>query len=166
MGAVISKFMPQRNALPSAMHIGPRMYDTAGNGPLGQDGGFLGNASSPFRVLDAMQPVDKLAALTPPPGMTGDRLNLRKELYKKVDAFQRQIDSGDTRIHDSAYEKAFTLVTSPQAKRAFDLTRESTAVRERYGMTQFGQGCLMARRLIESGVRFVQVNWRAHPLFI
>ena len=164
IGAVINKFMPQRNALPSSIHIGPRMYDTAGNGPLGQDGGFLGNASSPFRVLDATQPVDKLAALTPPTGMTGDRLNLRKELYHKVDSYQRSIESGDTRIHDVAYEKAFTLVTSPQAKKAFDLTKETTAMRERYGMTQFGQGCLMARRLIESGVRFVQVNWRAHPI--
>ena len=164
IGSVINKFMPQRNALPTSIHIGPRMYDTAGNGPLGQDGGFLGNASSPFRVLDASQPVDKLAALTPPAGMTGDRLNLRKALYHQVDAYQRSIESGDTRIHDVAYEKAFTLVTSPQAKKAFDLTKETTAMRERYGMTQFGQGCLMARRLIESGVRFVQVNWRAHPI--
>jgi len=164
MGAVVTKFMPQRNALPSAIHIGPRMYDTAGNGPIGQDGGFLGNASAPFRVLDATVPVDKLAALTPPAGLTGDRLNLRKELYKTVDSFQRQIDSGDTHVHDVAYEKAFTLVTSPQAKMAFDLTKETTPMRERYGMTQFGQGLLMARRLVESGVRFVQVNWRAHPI--
>ncbi len=164
MGAVVNKFMPQRNALPSALHIGPRMYDTAGNGPIGQDGGFLGNASAPFRVLNALDPVEKLAALTPPTNITGDRLNLRQELYKKVDTFQRKIESGDTRIHDSSYEKAFTLVTSPQAKRAFDLTKEPTAVRERYGMTQFGQGCLMARRLVEAGVRFVQVNWRAHPI--
>lgn len=164
IGSVINKFMGQRNALPAALHIGPRMYDTAGNGPLGQDGGFLGNASSPFRVLDALQPVDKLAALTPPTGLTGDRLNLRQELYKKVDAFQHKIESGDTRIHDASYEKAFTLVTSPEAKKAFDLTKETVATRERYGMTQFGQGCLMARRLVESGVRFVQVNWRAHPI--
>ncbi len=164
MGAVINKFMPQRNSLPSSICVGPRMFDTAGNGPIGQDGGFLGNASSPFRVLDALQPVDKLASLTPPAGMTGDRLNLRKELYHTVDSFQRQIESGDTRIHDASYEKAFTLVTSPQAKKAFDLTKESVGTRERYGMTRFGQGLLMARRLVESGVRFVQVNWRAHPI--
>lgn len=164
IGAVINKFMPQRNALPSSLHIGPRMYDTAGNGPIGQDGGFLGNASAPFRVLNALEPVEKLAALTPPTGITGDRLNLRQELYKKVDAYQRKIESGDSRIHDASYEKAFTLVTSPQAKKAFDLTKEAAAVRERYGMTQFGQGCLMARRLVEAGVRFVQVNWRAHPI--
>jgi hypothetical protein len=164
IGTVVSRFLPQRNALPSSFHIGPRMYDTPGNGPIGQDGGFLGNAGAPFRVLDSMAPVDKLAALTPPNGLTGDRLNLRQELLKTVDRYQRQIESSDTHIYDAAYEKAFSLVTSPQAKRAFDLTKEPTALRERYGMTQFGQGLLMARRLVESGVRFVQVNWRAHPI--
>ena len=163
-GAVVNHFLPQRSALPSSFHIGPRMYDTAGNGPIGQDGGFLGNANAPFRVLDSTAPIDKLAALTPPAGMNGDRLNLRHELFKVVDGYQKGVESSDTHVYDAAYEKAFTLVTSPQAKLAFDLTKEPKAVRERYGMTQFGQGCLMARRLIESGVRFVQVNWRAHPI--
>jgi len=164
LGTVVSRFLPQRTALPSSFHIGPRMYDTPGNGPIGQDGGFLGNAGAPFRILDSLAPVDKLAALTPPSGLTGDRLNLRQELFKTVDRFQSRIESGDTHIYDAAYEKAFSLVTSPQAKKAFDLTKEPTALRERYGMTQFGQGLLMARRLVEAGVRFVQVNWRAHPI--
>ena len=164
LGSVVTRFLPQRNALPSAFHIGPRMFDTPGNGPIGQDGGFLGNGCAPFRILDALAPVDKLAALTPPSGITGDRLNLRHELFKVVDSYQRRVESGDTHIYDSAYEKAFSLVTSPKAKLAFDLTQEPNAVRDRYGRTQFGQGLLMARRLIESGVRFVQVNWRAHPI--
>lgn len=164
LGAVVGKFLPQRNALPSAFHIGPRMYDTPGNGPIGQDGGFLGNASAPFRILDSLAPPDKLAALTPPTGMTGDRLNLRRELFKVVDGYQQRIESSDTHIYDAAYQKAFTLVTSPQAKAAFDLSKEPQAIRDRYGMTQFGQGLLMARRLVEAGVRFVQVNWRAHPI--
>ncbi len=164
LAAVVNRFLPQKNALPESFHIGPRMYDTAGNGPIGQDGGFLGNVCAPFRVLDSTAPPDKLAALTPPTGMTGDRLNLRRELFKVVDGFQSRVESGDTKIYDAAYEKAFSLVTSPEAKKAFDLAREPLKIRERYGMTQFGQGLLMARRLIESGVRFVQVNWRAHPI--
>ncbi len=93
LGTVVGKFLPQRSALPSAIQIGPRMWDTAGNGPLGQDGGFLGNAYVPFRVLDALAPIEKLAALTPPPGLTGDRLNLRHELFKAVDSYQREIES-------------------------------------------------------------------------
>jgi hypothetical protein len=164
IAAVVNKFLPPRSALPASFHIGPRMYDTPGNGPIGQDGGFLGNASAPFRIVDALAPVEKLAALTPPNGLTGDRLNLRHELFRVVDGFQRRIESGDTHIYDAAYEKAFTLVTSPEAKRAFDLTQEPAALRERYGMTQFGQGLLLARRLVEAGTRLVQVNWRAHPI--
>lgn len=164
LGVVVNRFLPQRNALPSSFHIGPRMYDTPGNGPIGQDGGFLGNAGAPFRILDPTASMDKLAALTPPAGISGDRMNLRHDLFRTVDSFQRNIESPDTKIYDAAYEKAFSLVTSPKAKRAFDLTQESTAVRQRYGMTQFGQGLLMARRLVEAGVRFVQVNWRAHPV--
>lgn len=164
LGTVVQRFLPQRNALPSSFHIGPRMFDTAGNGPIGQDGGFLGNAGMPFRILDPLAPPDKMAALSPPAGITGDRLNLRHELFKVVDGYQRQIESRDTHVYDAAYQRAFSLVTSPQAKAAFDLNKESVAMRDRYGRTQFGQGLLMARRLIESGVRFVQVNWRAHPI--
>jgi uncharacterized protein (DUF1501 family) len=164
IGTVVGKFLPQRSALPSAIQIGPRMWDTAGNGPLGQDGGFLGNAYVPFRVLDALAPLEKLAALTPPPGLTGDRLNLRHELFKAVDSYQRTIESSDTKVYDAAYQKAFGLITSPKTKKAFDLRNEPPKIRERYGMTQFGQGLLMARRLVEAGSRYVQVNWRAHPI--
>src|SRR5437016_2595802 len=128
LGTVVGKFLSQRTALPNATQIGPRMWDTAGNGPLGQDGGFLGNATIPFRVYDALAPVDKLAALTPPTGLTGDRLNLRRELFKAVDQYQRAIESSDTRVYDAAYERAFSLVTSPKAKKAFDLRSEERRV--------------------------------------
>jgi uncharacterized protein (DUF1501 family) len=57
------------------------------------------------------------------------------------------------------HQQAFSLVTSSQARRAFDLAREATAVRDRYGWSPFGQGCLLARRLVEAGVRLVTVNW-------
>ncbi len=59
---------------------------------------------------------------------------------------------------DSNFQAAFRLMTSSQAREAFDLTKEPTAVRERYGMNRFGQCCLLARRLIEAGVRFVTLN--------
>ncbi|HRX81927.1 MAG TPA: DUF1501 domain-containing protein, partial [Pirellulaceae bacterium] len=59
---------------------------------------------------------------------------------------------------DSNFQAAYRLMTSPQAREAFDLSKEPTKVRERYGMTRFGQCCLLARRLIEGGVRFVTIN--------
>lgn len=164
LGAVVTRFQPPRSALPAAFHIGPRMYDTAGNGPIGQDGGFLGGSSEPFRILDALAPPDRLAALAPPAGITRSRVDLREDLLRVVDGFQRRIESDDTRTYDAVYQRAFALVTSPEAKHAFDLSQEQKPVRDRYGMTQFGQGLLLARRLVEAGVRFVQVNWRAHPI--
>jgi uncharacterized protein (DUF1501 family) len=60
--------------------------------------------------------------------------------------------------HDAAYQRAFRLLTSPEAKRAFNLDDETGKTRDRYGRNTFGQSCLMARRLIEAGVRFVTVN--------
>ena len=61
-------------------------------------------------------------------------------------------------MHDASYERAFRLLTSPEAKKAFNLSAETDKVRDRYGRNTFGQSCLMARRLIESGVRYVTVN--------
>ena len=165
IGAVANRFLPQKSALPNAVQIGHRMWDTAGNGPIGQDAGFLGAGNLPFRIYDPTEPFEKLAAaITPPASISEDRLNLRRDLLREVDRYQKAIESADTRVYDSAYERAFSLVTSPRVKQAFDLSKEKTAIRERYGMTQFGQGLLMARRLVESGVRMVQINWRAHPI--
>ncbi|HEU4754992.1 MAG TPA: DUF1501 domain-containing protein, partial [Armatimonadota bacterium] len=63
--------------------------------------------------------------------------------------------------YDAAYERAFAMVTSPEAKRAFNVDEEPAALRDRYGRHEFGQSCLLGRRLIEAGVRYVQVNWSA-----
>jgi uncharacterized protein (DUF1501 family) len=74
------------------------------------------------------------------------------------------VETNSVRGFGAAYERAIALTTSPKAKEAFDLSREPDAVRERYGKDRFGQGALLARRLIESGVRFVQVNWEEKPI--
>ena len=132
--------------------------------PTGQDGGFLGNMYSPFRVADATQPLEKIASMTPPAGVTPQRAARRGRLYRTVQQFQRDVESDETVVLDSAYERAFALATSPRAKAAFDLSREPEAACDAYGRYPFGQGALMARRLVEAGVRFVQVNWREHPI--
>lgn len=163
MGATISKFATGENNPIGSVVVGPRLVD-APITPTGQDGGFLGNAYAPFRVADATQPAEKIAALSPPTSVTRERSARRQRLFRTITEFQRHVDSDQTRMHDSAYERALALATSPQAKRAFDLTRESEPVRESYGKHAFGQGTLMARRLVEAGVRFVQVNWREHPI--
>ena len=66
--------------------------------------------------------------------------------------------SEDARLLDENFHAAYRLMTSPKAREAFDLSKEPQAVRERYGMNRFGQCCLLARRLVENGVRFVTIN--------
>ena len=66
--------------------------------------------------------------------------------------------SADARLLDSTFQQAYTLMSSQKAREAFELHREPEAIREKYGMNRFGQSCLLARRLIEAGVRFVTVN--------
>ena len=89
---------------------------------------------------------------------TGFRLDARRKLLGQLDDLQRRTETGSTQMHDTAYQRAFRLLTSPEAKEAFDLSEEKDSVRDRYGRNTFGQSCLMARRLIEGGVRYVTVN--------
>ena len=72
---------------------------------------------------------------------------------------KRDADSGQYELWDNLRQRAVALLTSPQGVTALDLSRESTATREAYGQTSFGQSCLLGRRLVEAGVPYVQVNW-------
>lgn len=95
-----------------------------------------------------------------PPGMTLDRLSRRRTLLEQFDRERSQFDAHlATRTLGKQRERAFALVSSPKVRSALNLARESDRLREQYGMTLFGQGCLQARRLIEAGSRFVTVIW-------
>ncbi len=163
LGAVVDKFLGPRGAMPAFVTVGPVMTD-APVLPTGQEGGFLGSSYQPFRILDPTAPLDKQPALSLPPGLSMGRLLRRDDLYRRLDQMQRVLETDAVRGRGTAYERAVSLTTAPKAKEAFDLSREANPLRDRYGRTPFGQGCLMARRLIESGVRFVQVNWADHPI--
>jgi uncharacterized protein DUF1501 len=162
MGAVVDRFKGPRGALPAFVTVGPYMQD-APVPNTGQEGGFLGSSHQPFRILDPLAPVEKQPSLALPDGISLDRLRRRDRLHRSIDLFQRRVETGSTRGYDTAFERAVSLTTSPQAKAAFDLAQEPDPVRDRYGRDAFGQGCLLARRLVEAGVRFVQVNWAEKP---
>src|SRR4051794_707630 len=136
------------------------MGSTGGNLPHGQDAGFLGKAYDPFALMaDPSKPDFKVPDLLPPPEIGEARLARRRKLRAIVDETVHNFEASDSaKLLDSNFEAAFRMMTSPQARAAFDLSKEPTAVRERYGMNRFGQCCLLARRLIEGGVRFVTVN--------
>ena len=99
--------------------------------------------------------------VTLPQGVDEARLDARRDLLSQLDRLQRNAESSSDPVHglDSYVEKAYSLVTSPQAKAAFDIKQEDAKTRDAYGRTRFGQQCLLARRLVEAGVPWVSIHW-------
>ncbi len=97
--------------------------------------------------------------------LTLDRLDRRKSLLDQLEQARRRVDSEESGRGFNRYRSmAYSLLTSPRLQRALDLRREPMGVRERYGMTLFGQGALVARRLVEAGSRFVSLFWDEYGL--
>src|SRR5439155_8838918 len=93
-----------------------------------------------------------------PAGLSPERMADRREMLKLLDRQSGLLErSAAARGQDQTFQKAVSLLTSAKVKRAFDLSAEPAAVRDSYGRTTYGQGCLLARRLVEAGVRFVNV---------
>jgi hypothetical protein len=159
-GCALSFLRGRRSDLPAHVILPEPMGPTGGNLPHGQDAGFLGKTHDPFALMaDPSKPNFKVPDLLPPPQIGDVRLERRRKLRSIVDETVANFEASDNaRLLDSNFEAAFRMMTSPQAREAFDLTKEPTEVRERYGMNRFGQCCLLSRRLIEAGVRFVTVN--------
>ncbi|HEY7311786.1 MAG TPA: DUF1501 domain-containing protein [Gemmataceae bacterium] len=165
-GSVMAKLPPTRRNLPSYVWIQNLAGDVK---PRYLTGGFLGAAYSPLRVgTDLDNPSVKgfrLTAFDPPPDVPAERLRRREHLLSCVEPSDapvaRTVSGAALRRFQ---ERAVDLVTGPEARRAFDLERESPAVRDRYGRGPLGQNLLMARRLIEAGVRLVSVTaWTGLP---
>jgi hypothetical protein len=159
-GAVVSYLRGRKTDLPPFVVLPETMGRGGGNLPNGQAGGFLGKAHDPFALnADPSQPGFKVPDLLPPAEIGTVRLERRRRMREVVDDTVRSFEATENAdILDSNFQAAFRMMTSPQARDAFDLTKEPQEVRDRYGMTRFGQCCLLARRLIEAGVRFVTIN--------
>jgi hypothetical protein len=160
IGCVAGYLKGRNGDLPPHVLLPEPMGPTGGNMPHGQEAGFLGKAHDPYALMaDPSKPNFQVPDLLPPSDLGEVRLERRKKLRQLVDAKVRNFEaSEDAKLLDSNFESAFRLMTSPQARDAFDLGKEPNTVRERYGMNRFGQCCLLARRLVEAGVRFVTVN--------
>jgi hypothetical protein len=135
----------------------------------GQYGGMLGNRYDPFVLNSDPNKADfKLPSLEPVAGVTLDRMRKRQSLLENLDIGIRASENQAIRDLDLAQQKAFSLVTSPEVRRAFDLSQEPDKVRDRYGRHTWGQSHLLARRLIEAGSKFVttvngqSIVWDTH----
>ncbi len=126
----------------------------------GGTAGFLGPAFDPYYFYQDPNKEIQLDDLTLRKDVSKDRLTRRAKLLDQVNAAMPEMEKAvEGYALDRYYERAFDLILSGRAREAFDLTKEEDKVRDRYGRHTFGQGCLLARRLIEAGTRFVQMNW-------
>ena len=159
-GSVASHLLGRRTDLPPFVVLPELMGRGGGNLPNGQAGGFLGKAHDPFALMaDPSQADFRVPDLLPPDQIGLARLERRRSMRQIVEQAADEFEaSEDARLLDENFQTAYRLMTSTQAREAFDLSKEPKQVRERYGMNRFGQCCLLARRLVENGVRFVTIN--------
>lgn len=162
-GSALAKLLPPPPALPSFVMV-PEAISPVGPERPGQHAGFLGAAYDPYRVnSDPNLPTYAPGALNPAQGVTVHRLEERRELLDHIGHQVKQLEhSAAAQALDPYYTRAFDLLSSPAAQRAFDINAEPAHTRDRYGRHVFGQSVLLARRLVEAGVRLVHVNWVRH----
>jgi uncharacterized protein (DUF1501 family) len=156
---------PVSSDLPTWVRVGPLMRRNNGTVLHGQLPGFLGAAHASFDVDQELLAADvRIRAVAGPADMTALRLTGRRNLLQQFEESRRLIDqSAQARDLDAHFQKAFALLTSDRVRRAFDLASEPQKLRDRYGKTEFGQRCLLARRLTEAGVPIINVSYCHTP---
>lgn len=160
-GSVLSHLKPSPPQVPTFVQLSHAVLSDAGAITPGQGAGFLGGQYDPLKITaDPNEPNFRVEELSLPEHLDGRRIRSRRELLRRIDESFRLIEkSAELRRMDAFQEKALNLVTSPETRRAFDLSQEPESLRERYGRNIHGQRLLLARRLIEAGVRLVTVYW-------
>jgi hypothetical protein len=158
LAAVANRMLPRRSALPSAVTLPEHVWNTGMIPWPGQDAGFLGRATDPWLLhCDPSEPNFNVSGLALPEGVSQVRLRDRLALHKQLDNHFAKI--GDLEGHNAWTKTAVDLLGANTTRKAFKLEEESRETREKYGNHRFGQSVLLARRLVESGVSLVQVNW-------
>lgn len=159
-GAVVQYMRGRRSDLPAHVVLPETMGRGGGNLPNGQAGGFLGKTFDPFALMaDPSKENFKVPDLLPPRNLGDVRIDRRRRMRGAIESRMKRFEATESaQMLDKNFEAAYRLMNSRQAREAFDLKKEPQKVRERYGVNRFGQCCLLARRLIEAGVRFVTIN--------
>jgi Protein of unknown function (DUF1501) len=156
-GSVVDRLGPAKAGMPTFVAYPYVLRD--GSVTPGQHASFLGKVHDPFFVGQDPNSSDfRLPELSLPANLPLARLENRREVMRMIDRQSELLDfSARARGIDANYERALSMLTTPRMKRAFDLSEEPAHVRDRYGRTTYGQGCLLARRLVEAGARFINV---------
>lgn len=163
-GSVVSQQFGFNSVLPPFIQLGNSIDRRFGGGTPG----ILGLEHFPFEIgADPNGTEFQVRDITPPRGVVASRIERRRKMLDTIDALQRKADLQPAAFDalDENYHAALNMITARETKQAFELETEDPRLRDRYGRTRFGQTCLLARRLIESGVRFVTVTdpgWDTH----
>jgi hypothetical protein len=156
-GSFVDRLAPARGGMPTFVAYPHVLRD--GSITPGQTASFLGRMHNPLLITQNPNDPDfRLPELSLPANLSPDRLENRRQAMRLIDEQTRVLETSPlARGINSYYDRALTMLTSPRLRQAFDLSAEPAMLRDRYGRTTYGQGCLLARRLIEAGARFVNV---------
>ncbi len=160
-GSVVDRLAPAAGGMPTFVAFPHVIRD--GSITPGQHATFLGKRHDPLFVgQDPNAPDFRLPELSLPANLSLHRLENRREVMRLIDKQTELLHhSAIAKGIDEHYQRALTMLTSPKVKRAFDLSAEPAALRDKYGRTTYGQSCLLARRLVEAGAKFVNVYFAA-----
>jgi hypothetical protein len=163
-GSVVSWHKGFKTALPPFVQLGTAVDNRFGGGMPG----ILGLEHNPFTITTDPNTANfTVRDITPPASVPGERVGRRQQMLAAIDDLQQRAELQPTAFGalDENFKAAFNMITAPETKRAFNLEEEPAALRDKYGRNRFGQSCLLSRRMIESGVRFVTITdggWDTH----
>ena len=160
LGSMVAKVGGGNGSLPPYISV-PNFLNSGGPA-------FLGASYAPFVIeSDPASPEFSVRDIVLPEGVASSRSVRRQQALREINKFEQGVERASKTVQalDIFQEKAYSLMTSQRAKEAFDISRESEAMRQAYGMTSLGQCCLLGRRLVEAGCRFVSIengHWDTH----
>ena len=162
-GSVLSHLTPNARGMPTFVALPRVITTTSGPAVPGQFAGLIGKKFDPFQITDYPdQPNFKIGSLSLPNELGLGRMEQRRDLLQQVELGARMIDRArNIAAMDSFYQQALDMVLAPAARQAFDLASVPMETRMRYGFHTFGQGVLLAKRLVEAGVKLVTVYWHS-----
>ena len=159
--SIVRLLRASQNGLPASVVLPEHIWND-GNFPWpGQDAGFLGRKFDPWLIhCDPNSPQFKIPDLSLPDDVTASRFDRRLNLLEQVNGrIDESLSTSTVRRYSDEARQANGLLGGSAARRAFDLSQEPAAVRDRYGRSRYAQSVLLARRLVESGVSVVRINW-------
>lgn len=158
-GSIVAKHRGEKGSLPAFAMLGRGIPKDVVRIVDGYGAGSLGKAYEPFLISCSEHGEAEIPSLKLLDGLSPLRIQDRRTLLGTLDAVRRQTEADHVQDWSRLHQRAYELLSVPSGRKALDLTQESAQTRDAYGQTSFGQSCLMARRMVEAGVSYIQVNW-------